>query len=84
MKKLHLVLIALAGLASAAHAQSGLPSAGLAAPGGGQQAVMEAMAPQTSGPIVRNANDCPPDRPEAVWGANGVLLGYACVTPSAN
>ncbi len=34
--------------------------------------------------IVRNANDCPPDRAEPVWGANSALEGYSCVTPSAN
>jgi hypothetical protein len=34
--------------------------------------------------ITQNANDCPPDRAEAVWGAGSALVGYTCVTPSAN
>jgi hypothetical protein len=36
--------------------------------------------PQTFGPIVHNANNCPPDYPEAVWGDGQALLGYKCVT----
>jgi hypothetical protein len=34
--------------------------------------------------ITRNANECAPDVAEAKWGAGGALLGYSCVTPSAN
>jgi hypothetical protein len=33
---------------------------------------------------IRSANDCAPDRPEPVWGANSELLGYSCASPSAN
>jgi hypothetical protein len=46
-----------------------------------------ALAPQnfqSSERITHNANDCPPDRAEAVWGAGSALLGYTCVTPNAN
>lgn len=33
------------------------------------------------GRVVQDANDCAPDRPEAVWGAGSALAGYACVRP---
>lgn len=36
------------------------------------------------GRVIHNANDCAPDRAEAVWGPGQALVGYACVTPSAN
>lgn len=35
-------------------------------------------------PVLHTANQCPPDHPEPVWGANSELLGYSCVTASAN
>jgi len=41
-------------------------------------------APNMTKHVVRNANDCAPDRPEPVWGVNSALDGYSCVTPSAN
>ncbi len=39
---------------------------------------------QGYGRVIHNANDCAPDRAEPVWGAGSALVGYACVTPSAN
>ena len=30
--------------------------------------------------IHRNATDCVPDQPSAVWGANNQLLGYECLS----
>jgi hypothetical protein len=53
------------------------------APIGEQYSAIMPSAPAASG-IIHNANDCAPDRAEAVWGAGSALLGYSCVTPSAN
>jgi len=50
----------------------------------GQSFDANESAPNATGHVIRNANDCPPDRAEPVWGANSALAGYSCVTPSAN
>ena len=34
--------------------------------------------------IIANANSCAPNQAEAAWGAQNQLLGYACVSASAN
>jgi len=50
---------------------------------GEQYSAIMPSAPAAPG-IIHNANDCAPDRAEAVWGAGSALLGYSCVTPTAN
>jgi hypothetical protein len=55
--------------------------------------------PQTDDPLLRaapaisgapgvgvfpNANECEPNTAEPAWSGDGRLLGYRCVTPSAN
>jgi hypothetical protein len=84
MKSFRTVLAALLCLSSAAFAQ-GRPHL----PNTQSQSADPyiALAPQgfqSSERITHIANDCPPDRAEAVWGAGSALLGYRCVTPSAN
>jgi hypothetical protein len=69
MKKSCLAFIVLFAASSAAWAQ------GAVGPNG---------ATSVAEHIVRNANNCAPDRAEPVWGANSALAGYTCVTPSAN
>lgn len=73
MKSFHLTLAALLCVSSAALAQDA-PRA--VSPGAGYPVVASAGAP--SGRIVRNANDCAPDRPQPVWGAGQTLVGYVC------
>jgi hypothetical protein len=34
---------------------------------------------EDAGPIWRNANDCAPDLPVAVWGPGNKLVGYSCI-----
>jgi hypothetical protein len=82
MKELQLTLVALLGLSSAAFAQQGLP--GAQAQQSVQYSAVALQGPQAPGRIVHNANDCPPDRPVAAWGADSTLLGYTCATPKAN
>jgi len=41
-------------------------------------------SPRTNGQIVGNAAACAPDSAEPVWDGNSALLGYSCVTASAN
>jgi len=84
MKKLQLAGLIVLCLSSAAFAQSA-PShrhhrRAPTAPVAEQYSPMMRSAAAPSA-ITRNANECPPDRPEAVWGAGGALLGYSCVTP---
>ena len=80
MKTLQLVAIALLSLSSATWAQSGASRADEAAPASNRY--LAAPTPVGAGDrIVHNANDCPPDRADPVWGANAALLGYTCVTP---
>ncbi|GEM_PF-4664542 len=43
-----------------------------------------AWSRETRGRATHNANDCAPDTPEPVWGADSSLVGYSCVPPSAN
>ena len=78
MRKIQLI-IALTFLSSAALAQTAPRT-----DGGAWHPTFAWTGTRSSEHITHNANDCPPDRPEAVWGANGALLGYSCVTPSAN
>ena len=42
------------------------------------------LGPNGATPVLRTANQCPPDNAEPVWGANSELLGYSCVTAGAN
>jgi hypothetical protein len=83
MKKMQMVFVALLCLSSAACAQSGPRFAGGNSLSGG---AYSAMAPSNATPsgVVQNANLCPPDVAEAVWGAGSAPLGYRCVRPSAN
>jgi len=79
MKQLHLTLLALLCLSSAAYAQGAPSLAGAAASSDNRQ--YSAIAPIGQGisdRIVQNANNCAPDRARAVWGANSTLLGYSC------
>ena len=39
---------------------------------------------RTHGQIVGNPAACAPDSAEPVWDSNSALLGYSCVTASAN
>jgi hypothetical protein len=88
MKNIVLAAILLTCLSSAADARGGYPSAGAPSAPSPDRRDYTAIAPtQETAPsngITRNANDCPPDHAEAVWGADSALLGYTCVTPSAN
>ena len=77
MKKIQTIFVALCCLSSAACAQSEPRLVGENPPGNGRYSAI-------SNGIVQNANVCPPDRAEAVWGAGSALLGYRCITPSAN
>jgi len=88
MKKLQLAAIVLLCLSSTAFAQSAPyhrhhRRAPPPAPVSDQYSAMMPSAPSASG-ITHNANDCAPDRAEAVWGAGSALVGYSCVTPNAN
>jgi hypothetical protein len=47
------------------------------------RALRPADAATDSG-VLRNANECGPNAPEAAWSRDGRLLGYRCVTPNAN
>ena len=82
MKPLKLILVC---LSSAAYAQGG-SNIGSAPSLEWRQysTITSTKDTRTSARITQNANDCPPDRAEAVWGAGSVLVGYTCVTPSAN
>jgi hypothetical protein len=86
MKKLQFAVIMALYLSSQAFAQSAplhRHHRHAPAPISGQYSAIVPSAPAAPG-IIRNANDCAPDRAEAVWGAGSALLGYSCVTPSAN
>lgn len=83
MKKFHLTIAALLCLSSAACAETAPRVAAGASSTGGQTSSTALVAPTAFNHIVRNANDCAPDHPDAVWGANSTLLGYAC-SDSAN
>jgi hypothetical protein len=85
MKKLQLAVIMVLCLSTTAFAQSA-PShrhhrRAPAAPIAEQYSAIMPSAPAPVG-VTHNANECAPDRPEAVWGAGGALLGYSCVTPN--
>ena len=43
-----------------------------------QHPVVASAGSQPFAWIVRNANDCAPDRAQAVWGASATPIGYAC------
>ena len=79
MREFHLAMMTLLFLSSAAFAQSEHRLADAASPDGGRHPAIASMGPAASWPLARNANDCPPDRAEPVWGANSALLGYACI-----
>jgi len=83
MKKLRLTILTLICLSSAACAEGGTRLVG-ASQGGGQYSAIMSTAPGASDRVIRNANNCPPDVAEAVWSAGSALVGYRCVTPSAN
>jgi hypothetical protein len=80
MRKLHLTVIALL-LASPALAQSEPRNSVAASPGGSQHSAMASDVSGAPARLMHNANECPPDRAQPVWGAGSVLLGYSCVTP---
>lgn len=82
MKELQLTLAALLCLSSAALAEDGLT--GAQAQRSPQYAAIALQGAQAAGRIVHNANDCPPDRAVAAWGADSTLVGYTCATPKAN
>jgi hypothetical protein len=81
MKKIPIILFAVFSLSSAACAQSGPRFAGGNLPPVSQDSTSALRKLAASGGIVQNANLCPPDVPEAVWGADSALLGYRCITP---
>jgi hypothetical protein len=82
MKALQLTTLTLICLSSAACAEEGTRFAG--GPSGGGQYSAMMSAPRGYDRVIQNANNCAPDRAEAVWGAGSALAGYRCVTPSAN
>jgi hypothetical protein len=72
-----LTIAALLHVSSAALAQGG-SRAGAALSGGDRNPVVTVAGLQPFGRIVRIANDCAPDHPQAVWGAGDSPAGYAC------
>jgi hypothetical protein len=80
MKIDHLTVIALL-LSSPAFAQSEPRYFGGASPGGSLYSVTTSDASGAPVRLMHNANECPPDRAQPVWGTGSVLLGYSCVTP---
>jgi hypothetical protein len=86
MKKIKLAALMVLCFSSAAFAQSAphhRHHRRAPAPVGDQYSAIAPSPPMASG-VTRNANDCAPDRAEAVWGAGSALVGYSCVTPNAN
>ena len=83
MRQIYLTFIALLCVSSATYAQSDARTAGAASAGDGQSPGATPVGLQPFGRVVRNANDCAPDHPDAVWSAGGAFVGYAC-TDSAN
>ena len=83
MKQLHLTIITLLCISSAACAQSGPRVAG-AASSGGQNSAVASTARGTFDRMVHNANDCIPGHADPVWGAGTAPLGYTCSSDSAN
>jgi len=87
MERAGLIFFTLVFATAAASAQGG-PSVRNGAPSlDSRYSAMDGQAlhPAPSGErIIRNANDCAPDKAEPVWGADSSLLGYSCVAPSAN
>lgn len=81
MKPIYLTLIALLSVSPAAYAQGDRTAGGASA--GDSLFAVPAPGLPPFGRVVRNANDCAPDHPDAVWTAGGALIGYAC-TDSAN
>jgi hypothetical protein len=79
MRERLFVIAALVCFSSAAIAQDGS-----AWPGAARSFTALSVGASASGRVLRNANDCAPDRATAVWDANEALLGYACSTRSAN
>jgi hypothetical protein len=73
MKRLHLAIIGLLAASTATYAQNQPtpvePGAHFAA---------RLMEPATTDRVVRNPNECAPDRATPLWGARSVLQGYAC------
>jgi hypothetical protein len=88
MKSRHFIIFALLCASTAASAQAGQNYDGSprydARRSAAARQYFQAPAPEGYGHVIHNANDCAPDRAEPVWGAGSALLGYSCVTPSAN
>jgi hypothetical protein len=78
MKPFYLALIALLCASSVACAQSDPRAYGARPQRDGQYPAVSSPGLPPLGRIVRNANDCAPDRAEAVWGAGNAATGYAC------
>ena len=84
--KSSLLLLALLFVASIADAQGGSSDENNTPPTNRRYSAMsrQSLGAASSGErIIRNANDCAPDRATPVW-ANSSLIGYSCVAPSAN
>ena len=80
MKRLQLTIATLLTVSSATYAQSETSRLALDLIGSGLDRRLSARLaePGALDRIVRNANECAPDRAEPVWGAEAALLGYAC------
>jgi hypothetical protein len=84
MTKVRLIAALLLSVCYAADANSGPREAGddWAAQYRAQESAVAPFSP--AGGLVWSGNDCPPDRAVRVWGGRSGLLGYKCVTQSAN
>ena len=78
MRQSYLTIAALLCVSSVAFAQSDPRAAGAAPSGDQRYPVVASAGLQPARRIVRNANDCAPDRARAVWGASPTPIGYAC------
>jgi hypothetical protein len=80
MRQVCLSVLAVLSLASAACAQGDVRPASSDA---GRYPAVTSYGLPPLGRVVHNANDCPPGRAEALWGAGAMPAGYAC-SDSAN
>lgn len=85
MKSVQLAIVPILILCSAAHAQSGSSPTDDATDQSnpGRYTAQLSPTPRDLNRTVRNANDCAPDRPSAIWSATSALVGYACLNAGA-
>ncbi|HLJ71156.1 MAG TPA: hypothetical protein VKU03_07560 [Roseiarcus sp.] len=87
MKSARLALLAILFTAGAANAQGGPSDRGAPPSVVGRYSATsrQSLGQAPSGErIIRNANDCAPDKATPVWGADSSLIGYSCAPYSAN